>query len=141
MRKLNLKTLALAWLASVLVCGSAAAQTGTILTADIPFSFTVNNTTLPAGNYELQEIEPWEFYIHNASKGIKLIFSTDPISSGVNAPKAYELEFSSFGDNYFLSKIWYESTTWGFYVPKSKSERALIKTGEMKIHKVTGKKK
>jgi hypothetical protein len=45
-----------------------------VYTADVPFSFTVNNVTLPAGTYEIRQLmntEAWDFALSDAKGGVK----------------------------------------------------------------------
>jgi hypothetical protein len=52
------------------------------------------------------------------------------------------LVFDVIGDKYFLSRLWLEGETDGFYVAKSSIERALLKGGMMpKTHHIPLKKK
>jgi hypothetical protein len=60
----------------------------------------------------------------------------------INRSGAYELVFDVIGDKYFLSRLWLEGETDGFYVAKSSIERALLKGGMMpKTHHIPLNKK
>jgi hypothetical protein len=134
-----------------LMVGSSFAQpidTDTIITADIPFSFTVENTTFPAGTYEIARVgagvaEPlsmFNFTIATAKGDVKTVFGTEPSQSTTAAP-SYDLEFDDINGVHFLSKIWYEGDTQGYYLPKSRTELRALKNAKIKVVKVTGKKK
>lgn len=77
-RKLYL-SLAAALLAALLVAPAAQAQIA--WNASIPFSFTVADTTLPAGDYLVQEVDqnnPSTFALTNADRDIEVLFKTAP---------------------------------------------------------------
>jgi hypothetical protein len=142
-RKIVLRSLRLTLLAMALVCGSAISQTLTeAVVADIPFSFTVDNATLPPGKHESQKVGPWEFEMADAKGDFKVIFLTEPTES-VEQAKAPELVFNVYGDKHYLSKIWFEDEEGGYcyYLAKSRSERASFKSGTGKIHKIPATKK
>jgi len=84
--------LVLGLLALGLVHGNAVAQTEMII-ADIPFEFTVSNTTLPAGRYDITKVEPWEFVLANAKGDVKVIFQTEP-TENLSTPKVFEVIFN-----------------------------------------------
>ncbi len=125
-------------LALGLVAGVASAQMRDVLSVDIPFTFVVEKTTLPAGQYNLKQTNdhPYEWYITDAKGEVKVIFSTEPTEM-VNLPESAELVFDDIGDNHFLSKIWFKGEKDGFYVAKSSFEKDLLKEGaKPKMHHV-----
>jgi len=121
----------LGFAALALLAGEAAAQR-IVYVADIPFSFTVNDVTLPPGKYEisqrLQIGDSWDFLLMDAKGAVKVIFGTESAERMSRQPNA-ELSFDEIGGRYFLSQLWLADTTDGFYVPKSREERALMKDG------------
>ncbi len=114
----------------------------TVVVADIPFAFTVEKTTLPAGRYEFSQAydQPWEWTVADAKGAVKVIFETEP-APRLSPPKAYELGFDVVGGKYFLNYVWLASESDGFYVPMVKAEKALIKKEMPKKEKVALKKK
>ncbi len=143
MKKAALVRLVLSLLAIGLTCGSGYAQANQIaVSADIPFSFTVQNTMLPAGKYEFvrSDADTWEFTVVNASGDTKVIFLTEPTDVPM-ASKLSELVFDVYGDKYFLSRINVDGEMGGFYLSKTSSERAYMKKEGMKTQKVPAKKR
>jgi hypothetical protein len=137
MRNAILRSALLLSLALGLVAVVARAQMSVTLSSDIPFSFTVENTTLPAGRYEVHQTadQPWEWTISDAKGLVKVIFTAEP-TDAVNPIKANELEFNVYnGDRYFLTRLWIEGEGEYYFIPKTKAERALI----MKKTSVAGK--
>lgn len=125
----------LAAAALVLTAGLAQAQ-GNITymyVADIPFSFTVDNVTLPPGQYEftqLMQTDAWDFSIANAKGDVKVIIATEP-AHRTDMARTYELTFDQFGNKHYLSQIWLAETPYGFYVPKTNEEKGMMKDGTM----------
>ena len=103
------------------------------LVVDIPWPFTVENTTLPAGKYEISQTRDmdWEWTIADAKGTVKVIFSTEPAEMA-KPPKSYEATFDVVSDHHFLVHLWLASDTGGFYIPMTKSEKAMWKQGKMK---------
>jgi len=113
------------------------------LVLDIPWPFTVENTTLPAGKYEINQMRDidWEWTIADAKGAVKVLFSTEPAEMA-KPPRSYEATFDVVGDHHFLVNLWLASDTGGFYIPMTKSEKAAWKQGKAKAQeKVTLQKK
>ncbi len=93
---------------------------------DVSFPFMINNTTLPAGQYNLREIQPFTFEISTMKGEFKVLFLTEPANKVMpNTPG--ELQFDEIGDKCFLSRIWLSGEAIDFYLPKSSYERSLMK--------------
>jgi hypothetical protein len=142
MRNKGLKELVLFSLAFVLLAGVARAQTADVLTADIPFSFTVEKTTLPAGPYTVYQVtdQPLEWYITDAKGMVKVLFSTETAETAKRLGN-YELVFNFIGGKYFLSSLWLAGEQDGYALIKSSLEKSLLKGGEPKTHRIPLKKK
>lgn len=70
---------AAALLAALLIAPAAHAQIA--WNANIPFDFTVADTTLPAGDYLVQEVDqndPSTFALTDRDRGIEVLFKTAP---------------------------------------------------------------
>jgi hypothetical protein len=119
--------------------GSALAQPE-ILIADVPFSFMVENTTLPAGTYEIQEVDPWEFVLSNAKGDVKVTFVTEP-AERLSRASVGELIFNEYGGRHFLAKMWFPGAVDGYALTKTRTERALMKMTPPPIKTVPLKKK
>ena len=110
------------------------------IVADIPFDFTVGDTTLPAGHYtvkRLKDSNPGVMEILGADDPQPLIFlvQSAQLSDG---PEKTELIFDRIGDRYFLSRVFEEGDNLGVELPKSRSERSLKKEGAItQVHTVT----
>jgi hypothetical protein len=94
----------------------------TIMTANVPFAFSVGDKQLPAGAYAVREMDR-----------ATLIQSKD-YQSGVLGIYAYagpskvgetKLVFHRVGDHYFLAQIWTSVRDEGLSLPESKLEKEL----------------
>jgi hypothetical protein len=114
------------------------AQTIT-LTANIPFAFTVDNKTLPAG----------EYMIRNNGNPYVLIFQSEDRNAaaltmvnhenylGINSPVTrVDLVFNRYGNRYFLSEVDDSYVSTGFVAPMPKAERELAKNMPAERHEV-----
>src|SRR6185369_17506659 len=77
--------------------------------ANIPYSFVVNNTTLPAGTYVITVVDAYAsdlsvLEIRSANSKTAVLFETDPVTVPGRAAQT-ELVFDKIGDTYFLSKV------------------------------------
>ena len=102
--------------------------------ANIPYSFVVNNTTLPAGTYVITVLEPYAsdlnvLEIRSANSKTAVLFETDPVTVPGLAPRT-ELVFDKIGDTYFLSKVFLKADE-GNQLLKSKTQRRLEENGSI----------
>jgi hypothetical protein len=138
MRRVLLRVLTLSLFVAV-AWSSAHAQVTDTIVADIPFDFTVRDTTLPAGHYTLSRTDPSKpgiMVIRAADGHGKMLFVVE--SAQVNKePKKTELIFDRVEDQYFLSEIFEEGNNLGVELAKSHAERRLEEEGAMiEVHSV-----
>jgi hypothetical protein len=95
------------------------------LTAKIPFAFTVNTTTLPAGSYLVQRVDGKEgmFLVRGARHGIFFVASQGAMSG--DPALGARVVFNRYGDRYFLREVW--AGRRGYPVPETTEERELTK--------------
>jgi len=103
--------------------------------ANIPYSFVVNNTTLPEGTYVItladeaaSDLSVLE--IRSANNKTAVVFETEPVQVQGSASKT-ELVFEKVGGTYFLSRVFLEGDQDGNQVPKSKRQRRLEESGSI----------
>ncbi len=142
MRNIFLLALVLCGLAFVAL-PPAHAQIAREIDTDIPFSFFVQETRLPAGKYTLR-------MLHDTNLGIMEIRSADDKvsvmfevvdSQAESAPMNSEIIFKRYGKNEYLSKIYDAGNKHGSRVPMTRSELNLQKSGINAVeHPVVGKK-
>ena len=103
--------------------------------ANIPYSFVVNNTTLPAGTYVIRVADPDAsdlrlLEIRSANGKTSVFFKTEPVTVSGSA-RHTELVFDKIGDNYFLSRVFLEGDGGGNQLLKSKQQRRLEENGSV----------
>ena len=117
------------------LAASAQVRSDATIRANIPYSFVVNNTTLPAGTYVLSVADPYGsdltvLEIRSANSKIAVLFETQPITDPRSAPQT-ELVFEKLGDTYFLSRVFLKGDEGGSQLLKSKKQRRLEENGSV----------
>ena len=102
---------------------------------NIPYSFVVNNTTLPAGTYVITAADPYAsdltvLQIRSANAKTAVLFETESVAVPGLA-KRTELVFDKIGDTYFLSKVFLKGDGGGNQLLKSKMQQRLQENGSI----------
>jgi len=89
-----------------LICTTAPcwAQFSRQVVATIPFEFTVNDLTLPAGEYATWEIMQGAYAMGNTNGERHTLSLTYPVA--MNQTRLAKLVFRKYGDKYFLAEVW-----------------------------------
>jgi len=98
------------------------AQTQTIMTANVPFAFSVGQQQLPAGAYAVREMDRATLI---ASQGGKEHVLGIYAYAGPSKADETKLVFDKVGDHYFLAQIWTSARGQGLELPKSQLEKEL----------------
>jgi hypothetical protein len=108
---------------------SATAQ-GNTVEANVPFSFTVNNTFLPAGIYTFgfDSSLPDLLIVRDRAKNVKAKGLGQRGSIGAEGPCS--LIFHRYGGQYFLSEIRFGSVSDGIFLPAAKLEQQARKASQ-----------
>jgi len=107
--------------------------------ANIPYSFVVNTTTLPAGAYVIKVADAGPsdlsvLEIRSADGKTTVFFDTQAVIVPGSAPET-ALVFDKIGDTYFLSKVFLKNYEGGNQLMKSKTQRKLEENGSIaEIH-------
>lgn len=88
------------------VCVAVKAQERPILTAAVPFAFTVENTDLPAGTYTVSILSPYNMIKVQSADGRKVAWIGVIPSLKSEESKQVKLVFHRFGNEYFLAQVW-----------------------------------
>jgi hypothetical protein len=94
------------------------------------FAFTVGNTTMPPGSYEIRrDTDNGTVYrIESAKKHIGTLFEVEPTS--MNKPPAKtEVVFKRYGSGYVLKSVWEEGSSEGVQTVMVEAERHHVKNG------------
>jgi hypothetical protein len=103
------------------VGASAYAQTIN-MKVNVPFSFIVGGSTLPSGEYTIQQLTNSEALAIRAERGGKgkLLLANHCQSSKIS-DRAVAV-FHRYGDRYFLAQLWMPGSNRGREMPKSRRE-------------------
>lgn len=115
--------LAVVALTLVSAVATANAQESKTQVATIPFEFTIGNTTLPAGDYNVTRMMNGGETIavrgpESAVRLTSLIVKSQPAKNS-------KLVFHRYGNTYFLSEVWTAGSANGRKLIKSKAEDQL----------------
>ena len=114
-------------LSLLLVAGSAIAQTSS-MHANVPFSFTVGDKTVPAGSYTIGALgRTPEMLLLQATDGSSPMIVGSNSVRNLNGANKTKLVFNRYNDHYFLSEIWVQGATSGRQIPKTSQEKELAK--------------
>jgi len=82
------------------------AQERPVLTAIVPFAFTLENTDLPAGTYTVSILYPFNMIKVQSADGRKVAWIAVIPSLKSEESKQVKLVFHRFGNEYFLAQVW-----------------------------------
>jgi hypothetical protein len=118
----RISAIALFVAASFVTAGSAMAQDHRVQ-ATVPFNFTVNGESLPAGTYVIGSdiSSPRIVTISDRAKKVNLMAVTLPDSSSSHVSN--KLVFHKYGNQYFLSEIRCDSASMNAHLTTSKQEK------------------
>jgi hypothetical protein len=117
-------------LGAVALCGASGLYAQARATADIPFDFTVQNTTLPAGHYTMSATTTSHdlMLIRNVEARKAILVIAPGSESGYRGTQDKNvIVFHKVGDRYFLSDVKTEAVC-GQVAP-SKLEREIASEG------------
>jgi hypothetical protein len=96
----------------------------------VPFAFTVGNSTMPPGSYEIRrDTDNGTVYrLESTKKHIGTLFEVEP--SSMNKPPAKtEVVFKRYGEGYVLKSVWEEGSSDGIQTVVAEAERHHVKHG------------
>lgn len=121
MKKLTLSFICV--LTLLVASGSAYAQ-AVHVRVTVPFGFTANNKTLPAGQYEVMSTgAPYSQFLEIRrldGKYVTYVSASDLQAS--NRSSETKLVFQQYGNRYFLSELWMQGTRSGLEFSKAPAE-------------------
>ncbi len=125
MTRLFTKTLLTAGLSALLASLTLTAQT-IQLVADIPFAFHAEGKTLPAGTYQLKEMNASGiFQISDRAENVSQ-FVNAPIHQNVN-PTSSKLTFARYGNEYVLASFAVAGSSYDNAVSRSAVEKNMTR--------------
>jgi hypothetical protein len=128
----TLKTMILS-VGAVALLGASGLSAQTRASADIPFEFTVQNTTLPAGTYTMSvaSLTRNVMSIQNEQTGRKVLVLGPDAAAYRRPGDKNVVVFHKSGDRYFLAAVKTDAVCTN--VPPSKLERELASAGNGRV--------
>lgn len=102
--------------------GTAAAATGTIAKASIPFEFSIGSRTYPSGNYSLAELSQNMIVLYD-ERGHNVGLVLASVETTLDPPSESKLKFEMVNGRRVLTEVWTAGEATGaiFRVKGSKS--------------------
>jgi hypothetical protein len=85
---------------------SVHAQQRQLLTVTVPFAFTAENSSLPAGTYTVSTLPPYNMIRVQSADGQKVAMIPAIPSPTSAESERTKLVFDRIGNQYFLSQVW-----------------------------------
>ena len=115
-------------LAPFVVFADASAQKNSDLVFDIPFDFTACKEQMPAGKYKVVPISsanPRLLLVRGEDNRAAEIICAHDVQSQ-KAATSGTLIFNRYGNQYFLSELWFAGDVTGVQMTKSDREKAVM---------------
>jgi hypothetical protein len=143
MTKKLYSTFAMMGLFLMLAFVSVSAQSRGKIEINVPFDFSLNNQTLPAGAYSIKQLSQNSMLVESADGQTRVIAQTPgrvQWDANEKAPQE-KLVFRQYGNQYFLAQVWMVRGSDGRELSQSSAERQAAKeqklaTGGEKLEKV-----
>lgn len=118
---------------SAVMTTNAQIESGTTIDVNIPHSFIVRDTTLPAGKYTVRVADDYSnlnvLEMRSVDRRAAVLFETESVQ--LNGPaRNTELVFDKIGDNYFLSQVFLSGDESGNQLLKSRMQKRLEDGGQ-----------
>jgi hypothetical protein len=105
------------------------AQERPLLTATIPFAFTVENSSLPAGVYTVSALPPYNMIKVQSSDRRKIAMIPAIPSPTSATSEQSRLVFHRIGNQYFLAQVWEQGSNLHRDLRSGKLARELVSGG------------
>jgi hypothetical protein len=96
-------------------------------TIRVPFPFHVDARLLPAGEYRIDIVAPGAVQIHGVDHIANATLGAHRVNQSSQAPHNAELVFHRYGQQYFLSQVWFAGGDEGYGLTASYTEREYAK--------------
>ena len=133
MRNITSAFLTLSFIAVFGIVSASAQGYGLRVSADVPFDFTIGNTTFAAGKYEMV-LTGHSGSVYSASlfdDKRKLVLNTTAIRNGSTNKDNSDLLFAADGGGHFLEKL--RTPEMGFQFVSSKRERLVAQAKKISV--------
>ena len=96
------------------------------LKAKIPFDFRIGDKMLPAGEYRVQQVSKLIVLRQEGGSHAAASRLTYP-SSRRDVPQKAALQFTRYGDQYYLSNVWTAGERAGLAIPQTKMQQEVAR--------------
>ncbi len=118
---------------SVVLLAAVSALAEQPITVQIPFSFHVGNSILPAGSYRF-DTDVASGVLRMRSNDCKSVVMAIYNHAQLNAPsRETKFIFHKYSDHYFLYQVWNAGRSEGTQLPRSRREAEIVSTGHRSI--------
>ena len=94
----------------------------------VPFDFYVGDTMLPAGDYQVSTFVNNFVQVGNPARHLFAAIPTIPVGKVLGGIVSPKLIFTQYGQDHFLSEMWWGKSSLGRVAITSKRETELAKT-------------
>ncbi|HKP35286.1 MAG TPA: hypothetical protein VJT71_00400 [Pyrinomonadaceae bacterium] len=112
---------------SMAVAAQAQNNSRTRMTANIPFEFSAGNKDLPAGQYEISEVnpasQPAALRLRSKDGSVSVLMQMNAVVGRTR--ESAKLIFRRYGSHYFLAQTWADGESTGLQAPRTRYERAI----------------
>ena len=106
------------------------AQERPLLTATVPFAFTIETNNLPAGTYTVSILPPYNMIKVQSADGRKVAWIGVIPSLKSEESKQAKLVFHRFGNEYFLAQVWEQGSNVHRDLRSGNRARELARNGD-----------
>jgi hypothetical protein len=101
------------------------------MVVNIPFDFTVDKMTLPAGEYYVESSTPQALILRQHAKPSASVIVTAIATQALEPSSESKLVFNRYGDRYFLAQLWTAGNSADRQLLKSRGEQESEKTARI----------
>ena len=112
----------------VVVFATSLVAQRTTLRADIPFQFYVGDKVLPAGHYNVLQLNDSAMILQLSDTSVSRAFTTHSTQRDAVNGKPVMI-FRQIGGTYFLSQVWKDSGSQGRELPVAKVQTQIAREG------------
>ncbi len=132
-RQVLSKVLATGLLAALTVASAYAVGSTVLLKVKIPFSFSVGQSSLPAGEYTILDRDGRGVLLFQGDQTNQACAVLSHPGNSFAPDGKRKLLFHQYGDQYFLSQVFPGFETAGYKLPVSKQEKEQMATTSNKL--------
>ncbi len=103
------------------------------LKASVPFEFSVENKSFPAGDYLIQRVGPHMLTLRDAGGKFLAVIQTNQVQT-LDPHGSASIRFRTVGDRHVLEQVWQEGVTIGYQLSVPRERGSLMATQAAPAH-------